>query len=411
MGEGQRPILQGQEVGCGEQEVIKILQLPASHFPPPIMLGLLRLTWPCCQRTTTKRKYSVTRILSDSIACSTQTVLSRSRQKKNKTERRLLFLLFLFALGFTACSADHGSVVFEKAEKQFSKGEIDVALTQYQYVVDKYPESAFAPKSQYRIAQIYNHNFRDKKKAMEAYSTLFFMYPNSPDTIDARADIAAIYAASGEHRLAIDQYQKLITENPTGYKDFQYKIAMEYILLNDFSQARVEFAELLGRASGELVPEIEYQIANTYYIEGNLKDAIERFEKIISRFPDSPFALNAKLGIAKSYSETGKLGEAMVLLNELKDKYSNKAAVDIMIDAIQVRLDERPGSKKHQAPMSFDEGHGSKRRATSKAAEPQHDKQVASGEPVKSASSPAQPAVSSAQTDSTLSQPVLNTVK
>lgn len=273
--------------------------------------------------------------------------LSGAKQTASKGAHIFFFLFSLCALVLSACTNDPGSVVFEKAEKQFSKGEVEIALSQYQYVVDKHPESAFAPKSQYRIAQIYNHNYGDRKKAMEAYSTLFFMYPNSLETIDARIDIAAIYAAIGEHRLAIEQYQKLIIERSSEYARFQYRIAMEYIMLNDFTQARVEFAELLSRTSRELAPEIEYQIANTYYIEGSLKDAIDRYEKLISHFPDSPFAINAKLGIAKSLSETGKLSEAMVILKELVGIYPNKEAIDVMIDAVQVRLDEGPGSKKH----------------------------------------------------------------
>jgi len=226
-------------------------------------------------------------------------------------------------------------------------GDVASALSQYQYVVDKHPESVAAPTSQYRIAQIYNHNLGDRKKALEAYSTLYFMYPNAPETIDARVDLAVIYASNSEHRLAIEQYQKLLTERPSQYAKFQYLIAMEYIMLNDFKQARVEFIELLSRASGELVPEVEYQIANTFYIEGNLDDAMERYRKLIANHPESPFALNAKLGIAKSLSETGMLSEAMAVLKELKDKYPNKDAVTVMINAVQVRLDEAPGSKSH----------------------------------------------------------------
>lgn len=283
-----------------------------------------------------------------------KSVLSGAKQTASKTAYIFFFMLSLSAIVFSACTADPGGVVFEKAEKQFSRGEIEPALGQYQYIVDKYPESAFAPKSQYRIAQIYNRNLGDRKRAMEAYSTLYFMYPNSPETVDARVDIAAIYAANGEHRLAIEQYQRVLSERPSEYAKFQYRIAMEYIMLNDFTQARVEFTELLNRASRDLKPEIEYQIANTFYIEGNLKDAIDRYEKIISRYPESLFALNAKLGIAKSFSETGRLSEAMVILKELKGVYPNKDTVDVMIDAVQVRLDEGPGSKKHTVIKATD---------------------------------------------------------
>jgi len=259
----------------------------------------------------------------------------------------VISVLSLCVFMVTACSTDPGRAVFDKAEMTFSKGDIETALSQYKYVVDKHPGSSFAPKSQYRIAQIYNTYVGDKKRAMEAYSTLYFMYPNAPETVDARADLAAIYAANGNHGLAIEQYQRLITDRPSEYAKVQYLIAMEYIMLNDFRQARVEFTELLNRASGERLPEIQYQIANTYYIEGSLDDAMAWYEKVIARYPQSPFALDAKMGVAKSLSESGRLNEALSLLKELKDKYPNKAAVDVLMEGVQLRIDEGVGSEKY----------------------------------------------------------------
>lgn len=260
---------------------------------------------------------------------------------------RGILLVFLCAFITSACTTDQGRAVFDKAETTFSNGDIDTALSQYQYVVDKHPESSFAPKSQYRIAQIYNSYIGDKKRAMEAYSTLYFMYPNAPETIDAREDLAAIYAANGDHALAIEQYQRLISDRPSDYAKIQYMIAMEYIMLNDFRQARVEFVELLNRASGERLPEIQYQIANTYYIEGGLDDAMAEYKKVIERYPQTSFAVDARLGIAKSLSESGRLTEALALLKGLKGEYPNRPAIDVLMETVQSRMDEGVGSEKY----------------------------------------------------------------
>ncbi|MBI5561760.1 MAG: tetratricopeptide repeat protein [Deltaproteobacteria bacterium] len=246
----------------------------------------------------------------------------------------------------SACSSDPGRAVFEKAEKSLSDGDADSALKQYGYVIANNPESAYAAKSQYKIALIYNRYIGDRKKAMEAYSALFFLYPGTAETTEAREDLASIYSVMGEHRLAIEQYQLLLNEKPSDYDKFQYAIAMEYIMQNDFRQARVEFTELLKRANADLQPQINYQIANTYYIEGNLAEAADGYEKTAARFPDNPAALDARLGTAKVLSESGKLALALALLKELKGKYPNKGAIGIMMDSLQTRLDEGPGSKK-----------------------------------------------------------------
>lgn len=53
------------------------------------------------------------------------------------------------------------------------------ALTEYQTVVDKYPESEYAPKSVYAVAWIYENIYQDSSKAREYYHKIIDQYPNS----------------------------------------------------------------------------------------------------------------------------------------------------------------------------------------------------------------------------------------
>ncbi len=278
-------------------------------------------------------------------------VMSRKITPRRKKKRRsiaisgaaLLLAFFIISAGLAGCSADPAEQVFNKAEKSLGLGAHLEAISQYSYVLGKYPASQLAPMSQYRIAYIYNKHLNDKKKALEAYSTLLLMYPSSAQTLDALSDMATIYSSSGDHAKAIEFYQRLLKERREGRDEVQYLIAMEYILLNDFKQARIELMELLksGARTG-LTPNVYVQIANVYYIEGRHNEAIEWYGKAISGFPDTDAGSEARLGVARALNESGRPLEALEALKAIESQagHKNKGSAMALAETIEKRLSE-----------------------------------------------------------------------
>ena len=255
----------------------------------------------------------------------------------------LLLAFFIISAALLGCSADPAEQIFNKAEKSLGLGSHLEAISQYSYVLGKYPASQLAPMSQYRIAYIYNRHLNDKKKALEAYSTLLLMYPASATAQDAISDMAAIYSQANDHTKAIEFYQRLLKERREGKDEVQYLIAMEYIFLNDFKQARIELMELLkSGARTNLTPNVYVQIANVYYIEGQHNEAIEWYGKAISGFPDTDAGSEARLGVARSLNESGRPLESLEALKAIESQagHKNKESARALAETIEKRLSE-----------------------------------------------------------------------
>lgn len=83
----------------------------------------------------------------------------------------------------------------EKAAVQFDLAEThllqfndhELALTEYQAILDKYPTSMVAPKAAYAIAYIYDTVLEDEGRARDAYQLVIDRYPDSQQAEYARS--------------------------------------------------------------------------------------------------------------------------------------------------------------------------------------------------------------------------------
>jgi len=258
-------------------------------------------------------------------------------------------VFFLTAVLLASCFSDPARPVFEAAERDLGAGAFHEAISGYAYVASEFPSSSYAPKSQYMVASIYNRHLSDPASALRAYSTLISVFPRSREAWLAKEDMARLYSRMGDHWKAVDAFQALLETRPGERDKFLYLIAMEYVMMDDFRQARVELVELLDAASdARLIPEIMYRIAETYYIEGSLEKAMEAFDELISRYPENRFSLEARLGKARALTEIGSLTEALGILKGLEDEYTNREAIRTQIASIEKLLREGPSLKKRR---------------------------------------------------------------
>lgn len=263
---------------------------------------------------------------------------------------KLLTTYCLLFTIFAGCSQDPAMPAYEKAEELFSQRAYTKAINSYSNIVNKYPESPYAPASQYKIGLINHLYMADIRKAMNAYATLMLLYPDSKEVALARSDLADIYIHKGDYRKALGEYQWLVKNTGGAKRDnFQYQIAMAYLKLTDIKQARIELQEVIKSSlNSPLGPKVYYEIANTYYLEAHYKEAIKAYELVASLYPNSQYAYEAQLGKAVCIEETGNLAEAVELYKELEKSYPNPGVIKIRLDAIEAR-------EKKNTPMALKE--------------------------------------------------------
>ena len=249
------------------------------------------------------------------------------------------------------CTGGEELAVYEEAEKRLSEGRYHQAADAYSRFVETYPASPLAAPSLYRKGLIYSLHLDDPARAMEVYSSLFYMYPDSDEVVLARTDRARIFSEGGDHFSAVEEYHWLMDRVEGGERDvFHMKVAEEYVQMSDFSQARVELEEMLAASPGTpLAPEAHLQIAHTLYLEGSLKEAASVYETVAAEYKDHPTALDARLAVAVVMEEMGSHEEALTLLKVLEKEYPNKGVIKIRIASTEERQKDGPGSKKKKS--------------------------------------------------------------
>jgi TolA-binding protein len=260
--------------------------------------------------------------------------------KKSYAALAVFFLLILIS----GCGQGADLMLFDDAEKTLLAGDYNGAIVRYSALVENHPESLYGSKSQYKIGYIHGYFLHDIKEAESAWAMLYRFYPESDEVSLAREAMGELYTQRGEYRKAVSEYEYLMEHGATQEHDrFQYMVAGEYIKMNDFTQARIEFQEILKNFPGsELLVEVNYGVAMTYYLEGSLTEAVIEFERVAFNFPDEPLALESRLLKASALTELGETAEALILLGRLKDEYSSSEVVKIRIESVEEIIKKGP---------------------------------------------------------------------
>ncbi len=272
---------------------------------------------------------------------------SNSIFKKTLFQASLFLITALFS--FPGCGSDPSMTIFNEAELQLSQGEYRQAIKTHTNLLKKHPDSQLAPESLFKKGHIYYRYLDNIEMAMKAYHELALLYPESAKLVDAAKDRGEIYSTLGKHWKAVQEYEWLLNRSgPLERDGYQYLIAMEYFKMNDFKQARIEFAETLSTNSAtSLAPEIHFRIATSFYLEKNLVESLKAYKLVVEKFPDHPLAFQSNINIAQVYADADRLTEAIDLLQRLKTRSneSENELIDMRIALIKERI-KRPSQKR-----------------------------------------------------------------
>ncbi|VAV84086.1 hypothetical protein MNBD_DELTA01-726 [hydrothermal vent metagenome] len=273
--------------------------------------------------------------------------LSFTSLLRRSAQRLVVFsIALIFIAVFTAgCSNEAEEKAFFRAERALGEGEHLEAIAFYRIFVEDFPESEFAPEAQYKIGVVYDSHLKNITKALDAYSMLLYLYPGSPEATLAREQRAKVYSSWGRHRESIAEYAWMLEygseERAGGYR---YNIALEYIKMGDYGQARIELDELIKSAPPEkLLSNAYYQVATALQLGGNYSGAVEAYDLFIEKFPGHKLTSDALLHKATVLEQSGKLKEALALMKELRVRYPELSeALAIKIASAEKRFSNGP---------------------------------------------------------------------
>ncbi len=108
-----------------------------------------------------------------------------------------------------------------------------------------------------------------------------------------------------------------------------YEAALNQFKVGNYQSSIVGFQSFMsGFASSQLVPSAQYWLGNAYYALRDYKVAISAQQKVVSTWPDNAKAPDAMLNIASSQAELGDQKSARETLKILLTKYPQSPAAE-----------------------------------------------------------------------------------
>lgn len=99
------------------------------------------------------------------------------------------------------------------ARKDMQTGNTDLAVQEFQEVLQYYPQSELAANAQFYLGQI-AYNKGDYQGAIQSFDAVLERYPQNPKTADAHLMKAMALQKSGQRTRAVQEYRSLIQQFP-----------------------------------------------------------------------------------------------------------------------------------------------------------------------------------------------------
>jgi TolA-binding protein len=211
----------------------------------------------------------------------------------------------------------------------------------------RHPHSARAADALLEAGRLLHLALGRYQQALLAYLSLERDYPATPQAATARLLIAELYKYRLDDQLrAIAVYQQLIDASAGDGDRLLYELADSYFRLNNFAQARLEFENLLrSYPLSALAPEVQFRIAVTHALEGAAEQAIAAYREVTARWPNSPYAVEARFGLATVLEERERLREALAILEALQGVYPHEGALAQRIAHVRGRIDVKHAAR------------------------------------------------------------------
>lgn len=248
--------------------------------------------------------------------------------------------LLIFSVLLAACNANSPENRFLLAERLLENKKYDAAISEFQEIVDRAPNSSLGIEAQLKVAQIEHLYLGKTKDAADAYRK--FLKRNKDDK--RRREIERILAdlqfqIFENYDDAIVAYKAMLESDPAAAEApyYLFNIGRALSFKKDFDAAVKTFLKLIEEhPSSEYAPRAKLEIANTLNMAGKCKEALKKYDEIIKNGSGEIKAL-AAFGQAECYEELDDLDKAYEVLGTIKKTYPTPAVVDLKMKRIKRR--------------------------------------------------------------------------
>lgn len=194
-------------------------------------------------------------------------------------------------------------------------------------------------KSYYGIAytQYFQKKYDNALKYFKEYAANHKKVDNKPNYIDALIRIADCQYVSKKYEDALQSYDKALAENPSSDIDYiLFQKGSVYEILENYPEALQNYELLIRRYPNSVYYDNAlFQKGNIEYVKNNFEGSIKVFNTLINEKPDSKVLPTAYLLRGKSYKNTEKVEQSIPDFQKIIDEYPNSGIVKDAILELQ----------------------------------------------------------------------------
>ncbi|MBC7371845.1 MAG: tetratricopeptide repeat protein [Bdellovibrionaceae bacterium] len=262
--------------------------------------------------------------------------------------RNRVFILLGLLWGLGACSPPEIKD-YEQAKSEAGMGHYRSALSSYDRVLKRAPESDSALKSAREASRIAILEVKEYRRAADYLQFLVLHSKDSKERTASQKQLASLYFDQLQnYDRAIIEFNKLLndTESDTEKAQFKLDIARANYYQNNFFQAQSEIDEVLKLHVGENEKFAALVLkSNIYIARKEYPKAIETLKKVMETYPAKATQENVPQTMAVCYEESGNFLEAIKSLELARDKHSQPEYIDLRIKRLRERAKNQPGAK------------------------------------------------------------------
>lgn len=210
-------------------------------------------------------------------------------------------------------------VIYKEAMALFERKSYEDAISAFQELNAKYPMSRYAVEAKLKIADSY---FRDENypEAISAYREFEKLHPTNENIPYAIFQIGMSYF---NQKLSIDRGQAAAVNAATEFER----------LISRFPNSQyAENARKNLEVCRNNLAENEFYVGNFYYRKGNYKAAIERFNSVMKKYPDFSGMDKVLFYGGMAYIKTNEEEKGKNLLKTLMERFpESKFAKDAKV--------------------------------------------------------------------------------
>jgi len=211
----------------------------------------------------------------------------------------------LTVVGCSTRKAPTGENYYVKATQEYSQHYYQPAIDDYQKLIDEYPFSPFAEESELNIGLAY-YKSHDYAEAIGAFNDFLRMHPTSK-----HLDIASYYLAMS-HYDQIGRPDQDQTHTQLALEQFQ-NIATRFPESDFASLSRDQIV-----ICREILARHDYLIGEFYEGRANFKAAESRLAEVLALYPDTPIAPEGLYQLGLTLEKQGKKYSAAQAFTALK---------------------------------------------------------------------------------------------